>query len=119
MALTTRHQYNIFSRIPNEILLCIADLLEYSWDLNSFAQVNRPLHAILNRYLYQRNIREFHSSALSWAAMHGIESTARRMLDEGAPLSCGQDQNQESSPDLDPLGILILVVHQRLHYRKR
>lgn len=37
--------------------------------------------------------------------MHGIESTARRMLDKGAPLSCGQDQDQESSPDLDPLGI--------------
>lgn len=27
------------------------------------------------------------------------------MLDEGAPLSCEQDQDQESSPDLDPLGI--------------
>lgn len=104
MALTTIHRHSTLSRIPNEILRCIADKLEYSWDLNLFAQVNHSIYATLNRYLYQRNIREFHSSALKWAAERGIESTARKMLDEGAPLSCCQDQDQESSPDLDPTG---------------
>lgn len=103
MALTAGRQSSTFSRIPNEILLCIAEELEFPWDLNSFTQVNHSFHATLNRYLYQRNIKEWHSSALGWAAEHGIESTARRMLDEGASPSC--DQNCESSPDHDPLAM--------------
>lgn len=70
--------------LPNEILFLIADRLPYSWDLNSFAQLNRRLYSLLNSHLYQRNICQSESSALQWAAKHGRASAVRKALDEGA-----------------------------------
>ena len=68
--------------LPNEILFLIAESLSYSWDVSVFSQLNRRLYALLNAYVYQHNIRHCDGHVLPWAAEHGSEITARKMLDE-------------------------------------
>ena len=68
-------------RLSNELLLSICDFLEYCWDINSFAQTNSRLYILLNHYLYQRNIRFFDASALSWSAQNGNEALVQSILD--------------------------------------
>ena len=70
--------------LANELLYCIAENLESERDVNAFAQAKRRLYRLLNSYLYRYNIQRSGSSALLWAAQHGQEATARRLLEEGA-----------------------------------
>lgn len=60
----------------NEILLCIAGAVEFTWDINSFALVNRRLYQLINPYMYRQDVRYFSSSALGWAVLDGSEHTA-------------------------------------------
>ncbi|RYP27107.1 hypothetical protein DL767_007804 [Monosporascus sp. MG133] len=53
-------------------------------DINAFAQANRRLYRLLNTYLYHYNIRRSGSSALLWAAQHGQEATAQKLLGQRA-----------------------------------
>ena len=70
--------------ISNELLLCISENLESERDINAFTRTNRHLYYLLNSYLYRHNVRKFRGSALLWAAEHGREVTAQRLLEEGA-----------------------------------
>lgn len=70
-------------RLPNELLLYLAPFLEYCWNINSFGQVNRRLHTLLNSYLYQHNLSLFGGSVLEWAAAHGRLSVIQKCFDLG------------------------------------
>ena len=71
--------------VANELLLCISDNLESERDINAFTRINRRIYFVLNDYLYRHNVRKFGGgSALLWAAEHGREATAQRLLEEGA-----------------------------------
>jgi hypothetical protein len=70
--------------LPNELLQCISENLKLERDINAFTRINHRLYNLLNPYLYRRNIQLFRSSALQWAAGHGQEGTARKLLGEGA-----------------------------------
>src|SRR5438552_5895155 len=71
--------------IANELLLCISENLESESDINAFTRTNRQLYFVLNDYLYRHNVQKFGGgSALLWAAKHGQEVAAQRLLGEGA-----------------------------------
>src|SRR6266487_1473576 len=70
--------------LANELLHAIAENLGLEKDINAFALTNRRLYSLLNSYLYRRNVQQFGSSALLWAAKNGQEGTAQRLLVEGA-----------------------------------
>ena len=70
--------------LANELLYRISENLELERDINAFAQANRRLYRLLNTYLYRYNIRQSGSSALLWAARHGQEVTAQKLLRERA-----------------------------------
>lgn len=73
--------------LPNDILLSIAQYLDYHWNINAFSQANRSLYLLLNDYVYQF-CREHYSrslvSGLEWAVEQGSESLSCKMLDAGA-----------------------------------
>lgn len=64
----------------NEILLCTADAFEFTWDINSFALVNRRLYKLINPYMHRRDVGYFSSSALGWALLNRSEHTTRKMF---------------------------------------
>ena len=70
-------------RLPNELLLCLADKLDER-DINNLVRTNHRLYHAVNRYLYRHNVNNFGGVALLWAAYHGIEGTFRKLLGEGA-----------------------------------
>ena len=70
--------------LANEVLCCISENLELERDINALARANRRLYRLLNTYLYRYNIRQSGSSALLWAAQHGQEATAQKLLGERA-----------------------------------
>ena len=70
--------------LENELLYRIFENLELERDINAFTQVNRHLYHLLNPYLYRHNIQQSGSSALLWAAQHGQEATAQKLLNEKA-----------------------------------
>lgn len=76
------------------MLQCIAENLEFTEDINHFAQTNTRLYNLLNRYLYRYDVQQHGSSALLWAAEHGQETTARESLEEGAYAESLSDSNQ-------------------------
>jgi ankyrin repeat protein len=70
--------------LPNELLLMIAEQMVSERDINAMTQLNRFTYALLNKYLYDHNIRKSGSSALLWAAKHGQLGTAQRLIKGGA-----------------------------------
>lgn len=73
-----------FLSLPNEIIVEIVEELERERDICSLMRVNRRLYDLFDDYLYRYNIKYRRSYALFWAAKHGRESTARKMLHLGA-----------------------------------
>lgn len=63
--------------LPNEILLFIAQYLDYHWNANALSQANRRLYLLLNDYVYQF-FGDHHSgslvSGLEWVVEQGSES---------------------------------------------
>lgn len=78
-------------RLPCELLLLVAEFLETEEDINALSQVNRVLHAVINPYLYRFNAWNSESSALVWAAAHGVEDTAWISIREGAFPDAGDE----------------------------
>src|SRR5882762_7043654 len=72
--------------LPNELLICISEHLDFEKDINALSRSNRRLHHLLNTYLYSHNIRHHRSIGLRWAAIHGQEGTVRNFLLKGADL---------------------------------
>jgi ankyrin repeat protein len=81
-------------RLPNELLQCIAENLEFGEDINAFARTNTRLYNLLNPYLYRYDVQQHGSSALLWAAKHGQEATAQKSLEEGAHAQSLSKSNQ-------------------------
>ena len=79
---------------PNELLQIAAENLQTQKDINAFTQTNRRLYNLLNDYLYRHNVRQFGSSALLWAAKHGQEATAQKLLDGGANIQAKDEDGQ-------------------------
>lgn len=75
------------SRIPNELVLCIAESLESDADINAFVRANRCLYALANPHLYRRQANKTYRSPLLKAARTGQEGTMRKLLEAGAGLN--------------------------------
>ena len=71
-------------QLPPELLLLIADSLEFLRDVNSLCQANRSLYHTLSRYLYNYNVRHHESNVLQWAVIHGIVEVVKTALQHGA-----------------------------------
>lgn len=71
-------------QLPNELILLVAELLQSEGDVSKFSQTNRRVHFLLDPVLYRRNALESAGSALTWAAAHNNERTARSAISAGA-----------------------------------
>jgi ankyrin repeat protein len=93
--------------LANELLCCISENLELEKDINAFAQANHRLYRLVNNYLYRHHIQHSGSVALLWAAYHGKEATARRLLEEGANVRARID-------DVTPLSLAAYGGHEQV-----
>lgn len=82
------------SDLPIDIILIIADFLEYSWELNAFAQTSRFFYPLLSDHIYEHNVRYFNGSILTWTSKHGSELVARKAIDAGADTMTSHDGKQ-------------------------
>ena len=89
--------------LANELILIVAENLSTFSDLNSFAQTSQRLYFLLNNSLYQINAQRDGSSALLWAAEHGLERTVELSLAEGA--DCEATGRDIRRPIDIPLGV--------------
>ena len=76
-----------FFSLPNEIIIDIVENLDKEHDIYSLIRVSRQLYDLFDDYLYCHNIKHRRCSALFWAAEHGRESTARKLLHLGADVN--------------------------------
>ncbi|KAK2808088.1 hypothetical protein FQN50_005006 [Emmonsiellopsis sp. PD_5] len=76
--------------LATELILLISDHLSSQPDINALACTSRRFHDILNPVLYQYNVQNHESSALSWALAEGENKTAEYCLDAGGvyPSKC-------------------------------
>jgi len=65
----------------------IVENLDQEQDIYSMIRVSRHFYNLFNDYLYCYNIKHRKCSALFWAAKHGRESTARKLLHLGADVN--------------------------------
>lgn len=95
-----------FFSLPNEIIIEIVEHLDKEQDIDYFNRVSRRFYNLFDDYLYCYNIRHRRCSALFWAAEHGRESTARKLLRLGADVNAkvekagsnGNGPNADSTP---------------------
>lgn len=73
-------------RLPNELILDIADFLDDETSINALLLTCRRFAALLHNSLYKANAQGHNSKALGWAAEHGIEGTARYAIQFGSPV---------------------------------
>ncbi|KAF2844467.1 hypothetical protein T440DRAFT_358517, partial [Plenodomus tracheiphilus IPT5] len=67
--------------LPAELIRHIYENdLQSECDLNALAQTSHFLYGCVNPFLYTHNTKSSGSSALSWAATHGVIDTARKSL---------------------------------------
>ena len=81
--------------VPNEILLEIGDQLDTEHDLYYLTRVSKRFYHLFVKFLYRHNIQRHGGDALFWAAKHGRETTARRLLEFEAELN-GRDRTPSS-----------------------
>lgn len=74
--------------LPTEIILHVANCLDYEYEINALSRVNRQFHQLLNAELYKANVRNGrgYGDALLWVAVHGVESTLAEVLAAGSRL---------------------------------
>ncbi|KAL3451391.1 ankyrin repeat-containing domain protein [Aspergillus insuetus] len=92
--------------LPPEIILLIVDSLDYVYEINSLARTNRTFYAWLNPLLYTKHAQGDNNDqfALLWAASHGSEAAARKLLSAGVGMK----------PDLDALLLAATLGHEHL-----
>lgn len=73
-----------FTDLPNEIIIEIVEALDEEQDINSLVRVGRRFYNLFNDHLHCHNIKHRNCRALVWAAKHGREPTARKLLHLGA-----------------------------------
>lgn len=91
-----------FLSLANEIIIEIVEYLDNQRDINSVGRVNRRFHNLFDDYLLRYNMKFRGSSALLWAAKHGRESTARRLLHLGADVNVKLQKPLPHSEQLKP-----------------
>lgn len=74
-------------QLPQELLLLIADSLEFLQEVNSLCQANRSLYHTLNSHLYEYNTRHHESDVLQWAAIHSLVEVVKTALQHGADVN--------------------------------
>ncbi|KAL4869442.1 ankyrin repeat-containing domain protein [Aspergillus spectabilis] len=70
--------------LPNELIEHIGKGIGSEPDLNALTQTNQLISKLLTPLLYRSNAERHNSSALVWAAQHGLTSTAKLCLEHGA-----------------------------------
>lgn len=73
--------------LPNELLLNIGETLDSHHSINAFTQVNRRLYTLLNHHLYRFHLQNTEGYALLWAARHGHEAVARKLIKLGVDVN--------------------------------
>ena len=76
----------LLNKLPNELILCVAECLDDEGDIGAFVRTNRHLHKLLNFYLYRHNIKYREGIALYFAAWKGRDGTARKAIEAGATI---------------------------------
>lgn len=68
--------------LPNELQLCIADNLEFTWDINRLSRVNKRLYELLNPRLYRFDRQYTRTSTLLRGAGYGFEPIVQKLLED-------------------------------------
>jgi ankyrin repeat protein len=68
--------------LPNEILLSIAECLEYSWDVNCLVRVNQHTYTLLSPYLYRHDLQYTPISTLDCGVTLGWDIIVRKLMDK-------------------------------------
>ncbi|KAL9102569.1 MAG: hypothetical protein Q9163_002287 [Psora crenata] len=76
-----------FFSLANEIVIEIVENLDKEQDINSLIPVSTRFFNLFHDDLYYHNIKYRKCSALCWAAEHGRESIARKLLHLGADVN--------------------------------
>lgn len=84
-----------FTYLPGELILSIADHLDYSPDINHLSQTCRHLYNILNPYLYARNAHFWCRRGLWRAVELESESAVLKLIAHGA----NKDQWTQGTPE--------------------
>ncbi|KAL4936831.1 ankyrin repeat-containing domain protein [Aspergillus oleicola] len=71
------------SDLPLEILLHIVQWLDYACEINSLTRTNRTFYTLFNPLLYTKHSQGDDQFALRWAASHGSELAACKLLAAG------------------------------------
>lgn len=85
------------SSLPSEIILHVADSLDYEYEINALSRVNRHFHRLLTTELYKATVHRANAAqgsgnanananALLWVAVHGVEQTFPKLLAAGSRL---------------------------------
>ncbi|KAI9924772.1 hypothetical protein AWENTII_009880 [Aspergillus wentii] len=82
--------------LPNELIECIADNLEYDSEISALSQTSRRLVWLSDSYLYRQSALRDTSAALEWAIAHGQENTVKRLLEAGADANGPAPDNDNS-----------------------
>lgn len=85
-------------KLPNELLLTVADNISTNGDLNALIQVNCRLYVLLNGSLYRKDARQGRSRALLWGARNGLEGTVRFSLAAGGDCETTRRGQQPPAP---------------------
>ncbi|RAK77938.1 ankyrin repeat domain-containing protein [Aspergillus fijiensis CBS 313.89] len=75
-----------FSRLPDELLLLVAQQLATQPDIYHLAQVNARCYRALHSHLCAHNVQHHGSTALLWAAQKGNLSRIAKLLAAGASI---------------------------------
>ena len=88
----------MYSSLPPEVILLVADQLYSPADLLNYIRTNRAHCDLLIRRLYQLNVRSDGGSALVWFASRGLERGVRGMLAAGASVNVrGRSRSQSTA----------------------
>ncbi|KAB8231580.1 ankyrin repeat domain-containing protein [Aspergillus alliaceus] len=86
--------------LPTELILIIAGSLGAQRDINALCQANKYLYDLLVTHLYRFHVLNHDSSALQWAAKHGLVSTVKRLVEAGADLHEEKEGRKVPIPSL-------------------
>jgi ankyrin repeat protein len=74
----------LFSRLPTELLVAIAENLHSMKEIDAFARTNRNCYIHLNRYLCRASIPKMGDYGLRWAAKRGLSRPVETFIEAGA-----------------------------------
>ncbi len=101
--------------LPNEIIFEIVENFDKEQDIYSLVRLNKQFHHLLDDYLYCYDIKHQRCGALFWAAKHGRDSTACKLLYLGADVNIKLQQARSNESGtragLTPLHLAALKGH--------